>query len=57
MNAYHPDYGLPDDLRLAAVRSAEQVGVPRAAEMHRVSVVSIYRWRKVLGPRAEEQVP
>lgn len=47
MTGLHPDYGLTDDVRVAALRDAEHFGVPLAAEIHRVSVPSIYKWRKV----------
>jgi hypothetical protein len=47
MTGLHPDYGLTDALRLAALRDAKRFGVPLAAEIHRVSVPSIYKWRKV----------
>ena len=47
MTGLHPDYGLTDDVRLAALQDAERFGVQWAAETHRVSVPSIYKWRKV----------
>ena len=47
MTGLHPDYGLTDDLRLAAVQDAEILGVKQSAALHRVSVPSIYKWRKV----------
>jgi hypothetical protein len=47
----YPDYGLTDDLRLAAVQEAEIIGVKQSAALHRVSVPSIYKWRKVLGEK------
>ena len=47
MTGLHPDYGLTDELRLAAVSDAERLGIERAAELHRVSRPSIYKWRKV----------
>ena len=45
MFGLNDDYGLPDDLRLDAVRSSEKFGVKIAADLHHVSVASIYRWR------------
>lgn len=54
MSSLHPDYGLTDDLRLAAVRAAEIFGVKSAAELHRVSVPSIYKWRKIFASQIEE---
>lgn len=54
MSILHPDYGLTDELRLAAVRDAEIFGVKSAAELHRVSVPSIYKWRKIFASQIEE---
>ena len=47
MTGLHPDYGLTDQLRVEALRSAERFGVQWAAETHRVSPASLYKWRKV----------
>ena len=47
MTGLHPDYGLTDDVRVAALRDAERFGVQHAAETHRVSPASLYKWRKV----------
>ncbi len=47
MTGLHPDYGLTDQLRVEALRDAERFGVQWAAETHRVSVPSLYKWRKV----------
>jgi hypothetical protein len=47
MTHFHPDYGLTDALRLAALRDAKIIGVKQSAALHRVSVPSIYKWRKV----------
>jgi hypothetical protein len=47
MTHFHPDYGLTDDLRLAAVQDAEIIGVKQSAALHRISVPSIYKWRKI----------
>jgi len=56
MTRLHPDYGLSNELRLAALRDAMRFGVPLAAEINRVSVQSIYNWRKVpeLAAQVEE---
>ena len=43
---YHPQYGLPDALRLEAVRTADLLSVRMAASIYRVSVQSIYNWRR-----------
>jgi transposase len=43
---YHPEYGLPDALRLEALRTADLVSVRMAASMYRVSTTSIYNWRR-----------
>lgn len=45
---FHPDFGLPDDLRLTILRDAETIGVRQAAKLHRVSESAIYLWRKAL---------
>ena len=47
---YHPDYGLTDEIRLKAVRDARLTEVKVSAKINRVSVSSIYKWRK----RAED---
>jgi hypothetical protein len=47
MTGLHPDYGLTDDLRIGALRSAERFGVKNAAALYSVSTTSIYKWRKV----------
>lgn len=43
---YHPDYGMPNDTRLHALRLAESIGVKAAAAECNVAEVTIYRWRK-----------
>jgi transposase-like protein len=45
---YHPDYGLPDEVRLRAVFDAKAMKVKTAAKTNKVSVASIYKWRKKL---------
>ena len=45
---YHPDYGLPQDLRITILRTAEQTSPAKAAKTHNVAVSTIYRWRKVM---------
>ena len=47
-------YGLPDELRLAALKTAEDVGVKEAAKIHNVSGPSIYRWRKIIEGEKKE---
>ena len=47
---YHPDYGLTDEIRIKAVRDAQITEVKVSAKINRVSVSSIYKWRK----RAED---
>ena len=42
----HPAYGLTDEVRLTILRAAELHGVALAAELHNVSVSSIYNWGK-----------
>ena len=51
---YHPDYGLPDYLRIQAVSDAKKLNVKQSAEINRVSVPSIYRWRKALEQTNEQ---
>lgn len=43
---FHPDYGLPDEVRTVILRSAERDGVRAAAAAHGVAVSSVYRWLK-----------
>ena len=45
---YHPDYGLPDEIRLRAIKDARVMEVKLAAKKNRVSSASIYKWRKRL---------
>jgi transposase-like protein len=45
---YHPEYGLPDEIRIKAVRDAQITHVKISAKINRVSTVSIYKWRKRL---------
>jgi transposase-like protein len=48
VKAYHPDYGLPDEVRQRAVAMSKEAGVEFAAAYFNVSMVSIYKWRKDL---------
>lgn len=43
---YTKDYGYPTEYRLQAVFDSILHGVDKAAEKHRVSVTSLYRWRR-----------
>jgi transposase len=43
---YHPEYGLTDELRREALRTADLVSVRAAASIYRVSTASIYNWRR-----------
>lgn len=45
---FHPDYGLPNEVRLTILKDAEALGVKRAARAHGVSEQVIYNWRKKL---------
>ena len=47
-NPFHPDYGLPQPYRLRVLRTAEQTSPAEAAEVHNVSLSTIYRWRAVM---------
>jgi transposase len=51
---YHPDYGLTDELRIKSVRDAKAMSVKKAAETNRVSIASIYNWRKALEQSNEQ---
>lgn len=42
----HPDYGLPDELKLQSILLSLQIGVKQAAKRMNVSISSIYKWRK-----------
>lgn len=42
----HPDYGLPDEVRLQCLYLSLQIGVKAAAQRMKVSPSSIYNWRK-----------
>lgn len=46
---YHPDYGLTDELRREALRTADLVSVRVAASIYRVALSTVYRWRKAYG--------
>jgi hypothetical protein len=50
----HEDYGLTDKLRLAAIKTAEELGVAEAARIHKVSRQSIYAWRKLIKAGGKE---
>ena len=43
---WHPDYGLPTERRLEALRYAETHSVKDAAEVFNVDLSTIYYWRK-----------
>lgn len=43
---FHPEYGLTDELRLEALRTADLLSVRMAASIYRVSEKSIYNWRR-----------
>ncbi len=47
MIGLHPDYGLTDELRVEALRSAARFGVKKAAALYGVSPASLYKWRRV----------
>lgn len=46
---YHPDYGLPDCLRIEAVLLSIKYGIKRASKELNVSQSTIYQWRKDCG--------
>lgn len=45
-STYHPDYGLGDRIRGDVLADAMTMGIKAAAAKHRVSVSSVYRWRR-----------
>lgn len=45
---WHPDYGLGDDIRMAAIREAERTSARDAAEMFNVHVTTVRLWRRRL---------
>jgi transposase len=51
---YHPEYGFTDEIRLRAVFDAKTMKVKAAAEINRVSVASIYKWRAAIIKKAKE---
>lgn len=51
---YHPDYGLPDDLRQAAVVYAKEASVKEAAIKFRVCRQSVYNWLRDYTPTHKE---
>lgn len=51
-NPFHPEYGLPDDMRREVLRTAELLSVRMAASIHRVSVASVYNWRRAYASAA-----
>jgi transposase-like protein len=58
-SAYHPDYGLPDETRLEAVRLVVhwRVSVSETARLCNVSASTVYNWLKAAGqpaPRRKE---
>lgn len=53
---YHPDYGLPDDLRRAAVVHAKEASVKEAAIKFRVCRQSIYNWLRDYKPEEPADV-
>jgi hypothetical protein len=46
---YHPHYGLPDSLRSEVLTLARESNVKLAAAFYKVSLASVYRWKKDLG--------
>lgn len=49
MKKLHPDYGLTEEFRKKVLETAGIIGVRAAALMHRVSITSVYNWRKWYG--------
>lgn len=46
MKTLHPDYGLTEETRREVLDTAEMLGVRSAALAHRVSMASVYNWRR-----------
>ena len=44
----HPDYGLPNEVRINILSTALITSVAFAAQVHQVSQSAIYRWKKIL---------
>ena len=53
-DVYHPDYGLPDEVRHRAVEMSNKAGVEFSAVFFNVSKASIYKWRKELKEGIED---
>jgi len=47
-NPYHPKYGLPHAMRVAAVKDAKQAPVRLVAERYNVGVSTLYKWKRAL---------
>lgn len=43
---YHEDYGLPEELRSKAIEDSKHLGTKKAAQVHRVSLSAIYKWKR-----------
>lgn len=41
---FHPDYGLPVELRLAAIRLAEQLPKRQVAQHFNIALSTLYLW-------------
>lgn len=53
---YHPNYGLPDDLRQAAVEYAKATSPKEAAVKFKVDLSSIYNWLRDYKPEEPTDV-
>ena len=48
INPYHPDYGIPHQVRASVVQDLTDKTVREVAITRRFSQSSVYRWRKAL---------
>lgn len=49
---YHEDYGLPEQVRMDILKTAEELGALKASEIHRIHVNTIYKWRRAIKAHA-----
>lgn len=49
MKTLHEAYGLTEDTRKAVLATAAEQGVAAAAQLHGVSKMSVYNWRRWYG--------
>jgi transposase len=52
---YHRDYGLTDEVRLAAIETARVTSPRVAADHHNVGLSTIYKWMRAANPDSQHQ--